>query len=157
MISKFIRQCGYYTWISFTTTWGPIQWRPWYLLHTSTTYGDSLSRWRWVFFLMVFSGWNPTYLRTDSYVHNILHITHITYTMHIYLVETGGPASERRGYCDSVVRTGTSCTGSVRTEYVFVLSVLLVPSVLLVVYLSLILQCCTSTRHPTSHIHHIFV
>ena len=81
MISKFIRQCGYYTWISFTTTWGPIQWRPWYLLHTSTTYGESLSRWRWVFFLMVFSGWNPTYLRTDSYVHNILHITHITYTM----------------------------------------------------------------------------
>ena len=39
--------------------------------------------------------------------------------------------------CDSVVRTGTSCTGSVRTEYVLVLSVLPVPSVLLA-YLSLI-------------------
>ena len=40
-------------------------------------------------------------------------------------------------YCDSVVRTSTSCTGSVRTEYVLTLSVLPVPSVLLV-YLSLI-------------------
>ena len=53
MILKFIRQChvvGYYTWISFTTTWGPMQWRPWYLLHTSTTYGESLPRFSSEFF-----------------------------------------------------------------------------------------------------------
>jgi len=45
----------------------------------------------------------------------------------------------KEGHCDSVARTGRSCTGSVRTEYILVLSVLLVPSVLLV-YLSLILR-----------------
>jgi hypothetical protein len=43
---------------------------------------------------------------------------------------------KKEGYCDSVVLTGTSGTGLLRTEYVLILSVLRVPSVLLV-YLSL--------------------
>ena len=101
---------------------------------------------------------------------------YILSTLHLSFVSSSGAASERRGYCDSVVRNGTSCTGSVRTEYVLILSVLPVPSVLLV-YLSLIppgisgsaitgyshifdiyvIQCCTSTRHPTSHIHHSYL
>ena len=87
--------------------------------------------------------------------------------------------------CDSVARTGTFCTGSVRTEYVLILSVLPVPSVLLVystchpflrglavqqllathppgfsgshIYDIYVIQCCTSTRHPTSHIHHTYL
>jgi hypothetical protein len=62
--------------------------------------------------------------------------TTILSTLYLSVVSSGGPASERRGYCDSAVRTGKSCTGTVRTEYVLVLSILLVPSVLLV-YLSL--------------------
>ncbi len=69
---------------------------------------------------------------------------------------------------------------SVSVKYVLVLSVLLVPSVLLV-HLSpgfsgsslpaihpsgfsgsdiqdiYVIQCCTSTRHSTSHIHHPFI
>ena len=56
---------------------------------------------------------------------------------------------------------------SVSVKYVLVLSVLLVPSVLLVHLFSgfsgsdiqdiYVIQCCTSTRHSTSSIHHSFI
>jgi len=52
----------------------PTQWRPWYQVNISSLYGESLSRFsseffpksarRRVFPRLVFSGWNPTYLRT---------------------------------------------------------------------------------------------
>ena len=60
-------------------------------------------------------------------MHKILHITHITYTMHIYFVESGGPAAERKGTQYYVL------VRPVPTEYVLILSALLV-------YLSLILR-----------------
>jgi len=134
---------------SCATISGRMQWSPSYQANTNSTCGESFSRFSSEFFArdrfgdgsfsrLVFSGWNPTYLRTHSLVPKTsLYPTTILSTLHLSFVSSGGPASERRGYCDSVVRTGTSCTGSVRTEYVLTLSVLPVPAVLLV-YLSLI-------------------
>jgi hypothetical protein len=50
--------------------------RPWYLLRTSTTYGESLSRfsseflpkspWGWVYFPMVFSGWSTPHISVPT-------------------------------------------------------------------------------------------
>jgi hypothetical protein len=52
----------------------PMQWRPWFQVNISRLYGESFSRFsseffpksarRRVFPRLVFSGWNPTYLRT---------------------------------------------------------------------------------------------
>ena len=36
----------------------------------------------------------------------------------MYLVESDEPCSEKEGYCDTAVRTSTSGTGAVRTQFV---------------------------------------
>ncbi len=77
---------------SCMTTFERTRWGLWFQANTSSTYGESISRFSSEFFApqgsssrLVFSGWNPTYLRTTYFVHNTIHITHrITYFTHIY-------------------------------------------------------------------------
>ena len=65
------------------------------------------------FSAMVFSGWNPTYLRTTIGVRSTSR--YIIYTLYNSRVYTKwglvNQPSKRRGYCDTAVRTGTSGTG----------------------------------------------
>jgi hypothetical protein len=134
------------------TTSGRIPWRPWSPRNTSNTYGESFSRFSSEFFAPhgSFSRWflvgeTPhisVQLTSCSTQFTLLIVFH---TSCIYnVVESGGPSSKKRGYCDSVVRTGTPSISLVRTEYV------LVPSVLLV-YLSLTLR---GLLRAVSHIQH---
>ena len=107
----------FYTLTSSTIIFELMQWRLWSQANISRWYWESFSRFsseffpksarRRVFPRLVFSGWNPTYLRTLLH-HRIILSYHTIHTTCIYyIVENGGPSSERRGYCDSAVRTGT--------------------------------------------------